>query len=58
MKESVNVAKTLAWKLTNKQKQKSVHKEFKEQGIHIHCPEGSIQKTVHLGTVLLLFIVY
>ena len=44
MKESMNVAKTLAWKLTNKQKQKSVHKEFKEQGIHIHCPEGSIPK--------------
>ena len=47
MKESMNVAKTLAWKLTPKKRQTSLIKEFaktKLQGIHIHCPEGSIPK--------------
>ena len=46
MKESMNVAKTLAWKLTTKTKNKLV-KEFEKtklQGIHIHCPEGAVPK--------------
>tara|TARA_B100000900_G_scaffold416238_1_gene450440 strand:- start:8646 stop:11942 length:3297 start_codon:yes stop_codon:yes gene_type:complete len=47
MKESMNVAKTLAWKLTDKKNQKSLCKEFEKtklQGIHIHCPEGAVPK--------------
>jgi len=47
MKESMNVAKTLAWKLTSKTKQKKFIKnsaETKMQGIHIHCPEGATPK--------------
>ena len=47
MKESMNVAKTLAWKLTDKKKQKLLCKEFEKtklQGIHIHCPEGAVPK--------------
>tara|TARA_Y100000816_G_scaffold283099_1_gene259590 strand:+ start:7 stop:1134 length:1128 start_codon:yes stop_codon:yes gene_type:complete len=47
MKESMNVAKSLAWKLTPKKKQKKLSKEFLEtklQGIHIHCPEGATPK--------------
>ena len=47
MKESMNVAKTLAWKLTNKSIQKKLTTNFdktKLQGIHIHCPEGAIPK--------------
>jgi len=47
MKESMNVAKTLAYTLTNKKTQKSLMKTFKEtnmQGIHIHCPEGAVKK--------------
>jgi ATP-dependent Lon protease len=47
MKESMNVAKTLAWKLLTKTKQKSLLKKFKDtklQGIHIHCPEGATPK--------------
>ena len=47
MKESMNVAKTLAWKLTSKAKQKKFIKdssETKMQGIHIHCPEGATPK--------------
>jgi len=47
MKESMNVAKTLAWKLTSKGKKKRFIKESTEtkmQGIHIHCPEGATPK--------------
>ena len=47
MKESMNVAKTLAWKLTTKAKKTKLVKEFEKtklQGIHIHCPEGAVPK--------------
>ena len=47
MKESMNVAKTISWKLTKPKRQKELVKEFEEtkmQGIHIHCPEGATPK--------------
>jgi ATP-dependent Lon protease len=47
MKESMNVAKSLAFKLTNKKVKSKLIKIFEEtkmQGIHIHCPEGSTPK--------------
>jgi ATP-dependent Lon protease len=47
MKESMNVAKTLAWNLTNTASKKKWIKHFEDtkcQGLHIHCPEGSIAK--------------
>ena len=47
MKESMNVAKTLAWNLTNKSIKTKLLKYFTDtkcQGLHIHCPEGSISK--------------
>ncbi len=45
MKESMNVAKTLAWNLTKKTiKNKILNEKNKEKGIHIHCPEGAIPK--------------
>jgi ATP-dependent Lon protease len=47
MKESMNVAKTMAWSLLDKKTQKKLIKYFEEtknQGIHIHCPEGAVPK--------------
>ncbi len=47
MKESMNVAKTLAWSLCSAEVQKKLKKQFEDtmcQGIHIHCPEGSVNK--------------
>ena len=47
MKESMTVAKTLAWNLTMKTRQDEIEKEFSEscnKGIHIHCPEGAVPK--------------
>ena len=47
MKESMAIAKTLAWTLTSPKKQKALVKFFetsKNQGIHIHCPEGAVPK--------------
>ena len=47
MKESMNVAKSLAWNLTEddvKQKWLKYFEKTKCQGLHIHCPEGAISK--------------
>ena len=47
MKESMEVAKSLAWKMTNQERQESLVKEFeriKTKGVHIHCPEGATPK--------------
>ena len=47
MKESINVAKTLAWKLTPLKRQKELLDDFekvKSYGMHIHCPEGATPK--------------
>jgi len=47
MKESMNVAKTLAWNLTEDTTKHQWLEYFKEtmcQGLHIHCPEGGISK--------------
>jgi ATP-dependent Lon protease len=47
MKESMNVAKTLAWNLTTDEQKLTLIEKFektKNQGIHIHCPEGAVPK--------------
>jgi ATP-dependent Lon protease len=47
MKESMNVAKTLAFSLTCDETKKTLIDKFnitKMQGIHIHCPEGAVPK--------------
>jgi ATP-dependent Lon protease len=47
MKESMNVAKTLAWNLTDNETKKKWVNTFQEtkcQGLHIHCPEGAVSK--------------
>jgi ATP-dependent Lon protease len=46
MKESMNVSLTLAWDLTLKEKKLHIKNENFEvlNGVHIHCPEGSVPK--------------
>jgi len=47
MKESMNVAKSLAWSLTPDEKKEEWLKKFektKNAGIHVHCPEGAVSK--------------
>ena len=47
MQESMNVAKTLAWDLTNAATATNWLKSFKKtnrQGLHIHCPDGATPK--------------
>jgi ATP-dependent Lon protease len=46
MKESMNVALTLAWNLTSEERRHVITKEHREllNGIHIHCPEGATPK--------------
>lgn len=44
MKESMNVALTLAWSLTDHETRDKLTNENGENGIHIHCPEGATPK--------------
>ena len=47
MKESMNIAKTVAWSLTAASVKKKIIKEIestKSQGIHVHCPDGATSK--------------
>ncbi len=47
MKESMTVAKTLAWSLSSTQSRKKIQNKSKTNkmfGIHIHCPEGATPK--------------
>jgi ATP-dependent Lon protease len=47
MKESMNVAKTLAWKHMSEETQAKHIANFEKtkcQGLHIHCPEGAVSK--------------
>ena len=47
MKESMNVAKTIAWSLTPENIKKKLITTFektKSQGIHVNCPEASVNK--------------
>lgn len=44
MKESMNVAKTLAWNMLPKTRAKTIQTDMKCCGIHVHVPEGSTPK--------------
>jgi ATP-dependent Lon protease len=46
MKESMNVALTLAWDLTSKERKENIKTEHFDirSGVHIHCPEGAVPK--------------
>ena len=45
MKESMNVAKTLAWNLSPEIfRKKLTDKKNSNKGLHIHCPEGAVPK--------------
>ena len=47
MKESMSVARSLAWSYTDDKIKTKLTKNFektKTQGIHIHCPEGAVPK--------------
>jgi len=44
MKESMSVALTLAWELVPYNKKKYIKEEYCNDGIHVHCPEGSVPK--------------
>ena len=48
MRESMQVAKTLSWKLLPQESKNALNDEWKQtniyQGVHVHCPEGGVPK--------------
>jgi ATP-dependent Lon protease len=49
MKESMNVALTLAWTLTSMDRREQINEMYNQPniskyGVHIHCPEGAVPK--------------
>ena len=46
MKESMNVALTLAWNLTSIENKAMINDFYEDNnpGLHIHCPEGAVPK--------------
>jgi len=46
MKESMNVALTLSWRLTSEERKKELQSKNSDfiNGVHIHCPEGAVPK--------------
>jgi ATP-dependent Lon protease len=44
MKESMNVALTLAWNLTSFELKNEITQKYQNYGIHIHCPDTSTPK--------------
>ena len=61
MKESMNVAKTLAWELISNERKSELLNKFekeKSQGIHIHVPEGATPKDGPSGGAAITSVVY
>ncbi len=44
MKESMNVAKSLAWSLCSDETRTRIYDKKKNCGIHVHCPAGGVKK--------------
>lgn len=44
MSESIQVAKTVAYNLLTRNQQKNIAEDFKDTGLHVHCPEGATPK--------------
>ena len=61
MKESMSVAKTLAWELITSKRKKDLLEKFekeKSQGIHIHVPEGATPKDGPSGGAAITSVIY
>jgi len=61
MKESMTVAKTLAWELQDEQTKKEIQEKFEKMkyyGVHIHVPEGATPKDGPSGGGAITTVIY
>ena len=61
MKESMNVSKTMAWNLLTPSQQKKARETLeknKQQGIHIHCPDGATSKDGPSAGTAITMVIY
>ena len=58
MKESVEVARTVAWNMLNNDQKKEVINRFDNRGIHIHFPDGSTPKDGPSGGTAITSAIY
>ena len=61
MKESMSVAKTIAWSLLTKPEMESIIKDLektKRQGVHVHTPEGATPKDGPSAGTAIVIVLY
>ena len=61
MKESVDCAKTVAWNLLTVEEKENIYKDYNESNdktIHIHCPDGAVDKDGPSAGITLTLLLY
>jgi ATP-dependent Lon protease len=58
MKESIDVAKTVAWNLLNSEEQDRIVENYQARGLHLHCPDGATPKDGPSGGTAITCVIY
>jgi ATP-dependent Lon protease len=58
MKESIDVAKTVAWNLLSSEEQDQILTKYQARGLHLHCPDGATPKDGPSGGTAITCVIY
>ena len=58
MKESIDVAKTVAWNLLSSEEQDKIVNNYQSRGLHLHCPDGATPKDGPSGGTAITCVIY